>query len=731
LGTATVDWHPNILAQPAAENHLVLFYEQDQDLQDAVVDFIGAGLAAGEPVLAIATPEHRQAFRNKLEAKSFDVEAALASRQLGMFDAHETLAALMVHDRPDPQRFDRIIGGLLTRQLNGGRRLRVYGEMVDLLCRDGQSDAAIGLERLWNDLAKRHSFSLFCAYVMDNFQNDTDATVYSRLCDAHTAAFTAASLSEMHGRLSLIDDLRQRTRALESELERRKDADSFRLLVESVKDYAIFTLDPRGVVTRWNPGAERIKGYAPHEIIGQHFSRFYPAADIAAGKCERELEVAAAEGRFEDEGWRLRKDGTPFWANVVITALRRPDGELVGFAKVTRDLTERRKAEQERLRLAESQEANRVKDEFLATVSHELRTPLNAILGWATLLAQREIDAYTAKGLGTIVRNAEAQARLIEDMLDVSRIVMGRLRLDPQPANRVTIVCDAIDVVRPSAEARGLTIQCERFDEPVLLIADPARLQQIVWNLLSNAVKFSERAGVIFVRLAQDGSSIQLSVRDTGRGIEPDFLPYVFDRFRQADSSPARHVGGLGLGLAIVRHLVELHGGTVKAESAGTNHGATFTVTLPVRAVTPADGGAANGADEAEVTRLDGISVLVVDDEADARELIVAILAQRGAAVVGVGSPREARARLQSFRPQVIVCDVSMPGEDGYQFVQTIRQLPRDQGGDIPIVALTACAKVQDRRRAFDAGFNNHVPKPVNPEELASVIRNLANLNRR
>jgi PAS domain S-box-containing protein len=740
MNTKAGDWHEAILQHATHGNHFVQFYEDDAVLIDSVAQFVGAGLAAGDRILSIATTDHHRALCDRLRSEVFDVRSAEATGQLVFLEARETLSQIVVGDTVDPPRFANVIGGALERLVAGRQnvRVRAYGEMVDLLCRDGKGASALHLEQLWNDLAKRHSFSLFCAYLMDSFGYHERSELFDLLCDAHAYSLPAESVAAIHGsseRLRAIARLQQRARSLEAEIRRRNESDAFRMLVASVKDYAIFMLDPNGVVTTWNAGAERLKGYLAHEIVGQHFSRFYPQADVQAGKCDRELEVASADGRFEDEGWRLRKDGSRFWANVVITALRNDTGALVGFAKVTRDLTERRRAEDERVKLAQAQEASRVTDEFVATVSHELRTPLNAILGWSTLLASRVADPFVAKAVSTIRRNAQLQSRLVEDLLDSSRVVTGKLRIDVKTIDFAAIVRDAIEVVRPAAAARNLSIHIERLDEPVVLAGDATRLQQVVWNLLSNAVKFTEPRGAIFVALEQDGPSVRLSIRDTGRGIEPTFLPYVFERFRQADNSTARRTGGLGLGLAIVRQLVELHGGTVSARSPGHGQGSTFTVQLPVRAVvstpnkSPVErAGVVESPANTRTTSLDGLRVLVVDDEVDARDLISAILEDRSACVASCASAAEARDRLAAFHPHVVVTDIGMPIEDGYQLVRAIRALPSEQGGATPIVALTAYAGQEYRRRGDEAGCSAYVAKPVDAETLASVVRGLASV---
>ncbi len=504
----------------------------------------------------------------------------------------------------------------------------------------------------------------------------------------------------------------------------RESEERFRLLIESVQDYAIFMLDPGGYVQTWNGGAQRIKGYAAADIIGRHFSTFYPRADVEAGKCEMELEVAGREGRFEDEGWRLRKDGTRFWANVIITALRHPsDGRLVGFAKVTRDLTERRRAESERLRLARAEEANRTKDEFLATVSHELRTPLNAILGWAVLLADRVDDPTIAKPLATIRRNAEAQAKLVEDVLDISRIVSGKLRLEVAPVDLTSVVRDALDVVRPAAQAKDIRFLVDGLDAPATVIADATRLQQVAWNLLSNAVKFTSPGGTVTVRLDHEPTTVSLSIVDTGIGIEPAFLPHVFERFRQADGSPTRKHGGLGLGLAIVRHIVELHGGTVTAASEGAGKGATFVVTLPVRAAATAQSGPSSKAPLR--APLAGVDVLVVDDEDDARELVQHVLVGAGATVRAAASAAEARRLVQASLPDVLLSDIAMPEEDGYALVRWLRADAGVAAGMVRAVALSAHAADHDRARALEAGFDDHLAKPVDPREIVQAVRDV------
>jgi PAS domain S-box-containing protein len=385
-----------------------------------------------------------------------------------------------------------------------------------------------------------------------------------------------------------------------------------------------------------------------------------------------------------------------------------------------------------------AQQANRLKDEFLATLSHELRTPLTAILGWSHLLRAGDMDAAnTTNALEIISRNARSQAQLIDDLLDVSRIITGKLRLDVRQIDPSSFIEAAIEALRPASEAKGVRIQ-KVMDTGVTSVAgDPARLQQVIWNLLANAIKFTPRGGRVQVRLERINSHVELSISDTGVGIKPEFLPHVFDRFRQADQTSTRQHGGLGLGLAIVRHLVELHGGTVHAESAGEGQGATFTVKLPLITVYQNEGGAERVHPAAKDTlptldcpeRLDELRVLVVDDEADTRDLLKVALSQCGAQVTLAGSVKEALAAIEQSPPQVLISDIGMAGEDGYELIRQVRALPAAQGGKIPAIALTAYARTEDRMRALRSGYQMHVPKPVELTELITVVASLVQRN--
>ena len=378
---------------------------------------------------------------------------------------------------------------------------------------------------------------------------------------------------------------------------------------------------------------------------------------------------------------------------------------------------------------AEAEAANRIKDEFLATLSHELRTPLTSLLAWSSVLVDSLDDKDTLiQGVEAIDRNARVQAQLIDDLLDVSRIVSGKLNLDVKPLDLGLVTQAAINVVQPAADAKGVTLDYHAEPDLGTISADSARLQQIIWNLLSNAVKFTPQGGKIIIRVAQDGAHVRVTVQDTGQGIDPEFLPRVFDRFRQADSSTTRAFGGLGLGLAIVRHLVELHGGTVSAESDGIGNGARFSVTFPVRndrgeTSMPVPSVETSGSD---TKRLEGLRVLLIDDEPEAREIISFVLARSGADVKSCISAKEAFATLAKWRPDVILSDIAMPDEDGYSFIRRVRSLPPDEGGKTPAAALTAYARDEDRLQAVAAGYQMHISKPIAADQLITMVAKLA-----
>ncbi|MEP0921802.1 PAS domain S-box protein [Leptolyngbya sp. ST-U4] len=673
----------------------------------------------------------------------------------------------------------------------------------------------------------------------------------------------------------------------------RESESRFRLIVESVKDYAIFTLDLNGIVTSWNPGAERILGYEESEIIGQPNYIIFTPEDRETGQADQELQTALNEGRAEDERWHLRKDGSRFFASGLMMQLRDEAGKVQGLVKILQDITQTHQAqERERFlsqasavlagtldykttlfniaRLAvpfladfcffdilstrqqiervawhhrdpgkrdwfeqlqrytppqerenhpiikvlvtgkanlvshvtdawmetaaidpdhlqfmrecelrslitvpliahgrklgaltvcstassnrhytqidlalveelghraalaldnarlyqQAQEANQMKDEFLAVLSHELRSPLNPILGWIQLMRKGNLNpAKTAKAWETIERNAKLQAQLVEDLLDMSRILRGKLSLNVGQTDLAAIIRAAIETVQVAAQAKAIEIETRLDPQVPVVMADATRLQQVVWNLLSNAVKFTPEAGRIEVWLEQANHQAQIIVRDTGIGIHPNFLPYVFDYFRQADGATTRRFGGLGLGLAIVRQLVQAHGGTVWAESPGEGQGATFTVTLPLMLAEPA--AIPDNPPSEDAFNLQGTQILVVDNEPDALEFAAFVLEQAGAKVIHATSATEALALLPESHPDVLLSDIGMPDMDGYMLMRQVRSLSPAQGGQTPAIALTAYAGDINSQQALSAGFQQHLTKPIEPETLIRAIADL------
>jgi PAS domain S-box-containing protein len=519
---------------------------------------------------------------------------------------------------------------------------------------------------------------------------------------------------------------------------KRDGENLFRLMVESVSDYSIFAIDTGGRILSWNKGAEEVFGYRKEEIVGESFAILFTPEDRSQGAPERELENVRNNGRSGENRWHLRKDGSRLWVSGLVNPLRDEAGNLVGYVKVARgddeEASARKRAEEkreedlerERVARSESEDASRMKDEFIALISHELRSPLNAILGWTRILRQgRPDEELYQRATEIIERSARMQSQLIDDLMDTARIVRGKVKLEVQPVNLAPLIEKAMDVVRPAADAKGITLDAVLDREADQITGDPDRLQQVVWNLLSNAVKFTTEGGRVEVKLGRVDPYIQISVRDTGCGISPEFMPYLFERYRQADASAARRKGGLGLGLSLVRQLVEMHGGSVTAESEGEDKGATFIIKLPVRAIYTAETERPPLAG-VKTKSLEGVWAAVVDDEANARELITSVLESHGARVTAFASAGEAIEMLTSERrPDVLVCDLAMPGEDGFSLIHKLREWEKVSDGVLPAIALTAFGRVEDRTRALYAGFQMHIAKPVEPVELVIVVRSL------
>ena len=515
---------------------------------------------------------------------------------------------------------------------------------------------------------------------------------------------------ELIGFSKITRDLTERRRQDE---EVRHSEERLRLMIEAVQDYAIFMLNPDGRVASWNAGAARISGYEADEIIGQHFSRFYPPERIAAGWPDHELEQARLTGRFEDEGWRLRKDGSRFWANVVITAVHDEAGELRGFAKVTRDLTERRRIE------TLEKEGKQI-SEFLAMLGHELRNPLAPIRNAVAVMgAKGTADPTTSWAREVIERQVAHLSRLVDDLLDVGRITSGKITLQREPLDLAAVVSRALESARPMHDQRHQVVDVDLGPGPLPIEGDSTRLAQVVINLLTNAAKYTPEGGHVWVRLRREGGQAVLSVRDDGVGMSAELVPRVFDVFVQGDRSLERAEGGLGIGLTLVERLLALHGGTIKAHSAGPGEGSEFVVRLPVVELAAAEATSPSSAKAARV-RSRRLRVLVVDDNRDSMESLAMLLGFWGHDVLTAGDGTEAVEIARQQHPDVVLLDIGLPGIDGYEVAR--RMLAPAETRRPALVAMTGYGQAEDRQRAREAGFALHLVKPVEPDALRQAL---------
>ena len=537
----------------------------------------------------------------------------------------------------------------------------------------------------------------------------------------------------------------------------REQREWLRVTLTSIGD-AVIATDLDGSVNFINPTAEALTGWTTAEAIDKPLGEVFRIVnEETRAPVESPLSIIAREGivvGLANHTTLLARDGREIPIEDSGAPIKDSYGKVIGAIVVFHDVSERRRAARERDEMLKREQearvaaesADRIKDEFLATVSHELRTPLTAILGWAAMLNLGPLEEETARGaLEVIERNARSQAQIIDDILDVSRIINGKLRIDSRPVVLASVVQAAVETLRPAAAAKGITLTAALAQTDRLVIGDPDRLQQIIWNLVSNAIKFTPQGGRVEVRLEGAGSHLEVRVSDSGVGIDERFLPHVFERFRQADSSTTRAHGGLGLGLAIARHLAELHGGTVSAESDGVGRGASFVVRLPQAngrdeatrppaagesradsappAAARAGGAGDSPAGEPDLT---GVRVLVVEDEPDTLEILRVALGQYGAQVRTASSSACALEAFSEWQPDVLVSDLGMPGEDGFTLIREVRSLAPERGGAVPAAALTAYVREEDRLRTLEAGYQAHVPKPIEPTALASVVAGLA-----
>jgi len=518
--------------------------------------------------------------------------------------------------------------------------------------------------------------------------------------------------------------------------ERKRAETTSRLLASIVEssDDAIISKDLDGIISSWNRGAERVFGYKADEVIGQPITILMPE-----DRYDEETKIIdhIRAGRSVDhyETVRKRKDGTLIDISLTISPIRDESGRIVGASKIVRDITEEKQAEEERTRLLEAERlareeaeaANRLKDEFLATLSHELRNPLNVVIGYSEILRRSDDvvnSAFVSRAAEIIRRNALAQSQLVSDLLDLSRLQMGKLAINQQPVSLLTIITDALETVKAEAEARNISLKLNVTRDPFMVDGDPVRLGQIAWNLLNNAVKFTGAGGEITIGLLAEGTGVQFVVEDTGQGIAPEFLPYVFEIFRQGDASSSRRQGGLGIGLALVKQLVELHGGVVRAESEGTGRGAKFSVWLPLR---EAEAATTTSTTKVATGALEGTCILVVDDSSETTDMLSKLLEMDGAEVQTARGGMEALALAGKSHFDLVISDISMPEMDGYQLLQELRQMP--QMANVPALALTGFGRVSDVDRAHRQGFAKHFTKPLDIDKLLCSVRELTRQN--
>ena len=587
-----------------------------------------------------------------------------------------------------------------------------------------------------------HVFKGYAHGAVDYLQKPVDADVLRAKISVFVDLYLRGERVKAQAKL-----LRQK----ELELAERKSRERYFRLTDTMP-IALWATRPDGTVFYANRVWNDYVGAAPGELLSFDDPAVVHEDDH---RRLRDAWLAALGGGLPmDTECRLRRrsDGSHRWHVLRATPELRDGDEVEGWIVTATDIDHRRRAEEVKAELLareqqarqQAEAANRLKDEFLATVSHELRTPLHAIVGWVKMLRSGLLDRERMeRALETIERNAHAQAALVDDILEVSRIITGKLRVQVRPMSLAAVVSAAVEALRPAAEAKGLRLVVDlEPDGDEGFAGDPARLQQVAWNLVANAVKFTPRGGEVRASLRRVGAVAELVVADTGSGIPSEFLPFVFERFTQADSGISRAHGGLGLGLAIVRHLVELHGGTVEAASGGRDAGAVFTVRLPARTVDEApepalfesmsalraseQGGAGDGsAGGARLEELTGLRVLVVDDDQDARDLLSSVLERCGASVTGASSAAEAFTLLERERPDVLVSDIGLPGEDGYSLVRRLRSLAPHGGGATPAIAVSGYARAEDRRRALDEGFQAHLAKPVELTQLVALVASL------
>jgi PAS domain S-box-containing protein len=700
------------------KEHFVQFYDNDSYLIDSVIAFVAAALFEGNSSVVIATPEHRGAIQRKLVASGIDIADATGSGRYVELDASEMLSKFMVEGAPDADRFMNTVGSVIARQATSRGRIHAFGEMVALLWAEGKREAAIQLEELWNQLGKRYRFALFCAYPIGGFGKESDELALSGVCSCHSRVIPAESyarVSSTDERLRAITLLQQKAQSLEAEIAHRREVE--RALSNRERELSDFfenategihKVGPNGVILWANKADYELLGYTADEYVGRPITDFHADAEVI----ESILEKLARGETLTNFPARLHcKNGTIKHVLISSNACFE-DGRFAYTRCFTRDVTREWQAENA------LRESDRRKDEFLATLAHELRNPLAPIRNALELLDVENVDRNLLLEAQSVMKRQVGQlTRLVDDLLDVSRITRDKLDLRTEPIELATVIKEAVETSRPLIDAAGHALTLDLPAEEIFINADLARMSQVFSNLLNNSAKYTERGGKIEIAAWRDGAEIAVTVRDNGIGIACEELANVFDMFRQVDRSLERSQGGLGIGLTLVRRLVELHGGTVDAQSAGLGRGSEFTVRLPIATDGVLVSKAASHDNGHESKRL---RILVADDNKDAGETLSLYLRIKGHHVRTVRDGMEAVELVPDFRPQVVLMDIGMPNLNGYDATRAIRETAC--GKDSFIVALTGWGQESDIERSMEAGCSAHLVKPVDLAALEQMI---------
>jgi PAS domain S-box-containing protein len=708
---------------PHAE-HFVQFYIDDQVLIDSLAEYVRHGAGEGAAVIVIATGLHRQALASRLQSQGFDAAKAGECEQLILLDAERTLATFMVDGAPDRERFLASMGALFSRATRACGRIAVFGEMVALLWKEGRTAAAVRLEQLWNELARDHVFTLFCAYSLQDCAVAEHIRPLEDVCASHTRVipvegYVRLSPKEQQRAIVL---LQQKAYMLEKRLEQgavlQRTAANLAAIVESSDD-AIISKSLDGRIQTWNAAAERIFGYCAEEAVGQPIALIIPP-----DRLEEEqyiLDTLRRGERIEHfETTRVTKDGREIDLSLTISPVRDAAGVVVGASKIARDITARKRAEK-RLRESEHalREADRRKSEFLALLSHELRNPL-APIGIASELLSRIVadDTRALTAVDIIKRQARQLTRLVDDLLDIGRITQGRIQLRRKNIDLASVIAQAVETVEPQLHEKQHEISISTSSPgPLYVSGDFTRLVQCVVNILSNAAKYSDPHGKIRIETRVAEQSAVIEIADTGAGITPELLPRIFDLFVQSDRTLDRAQGGLGIGLSIVKRLIEMHEGQVTARSPGLGRGSTFEIRLPRVARLEAESG--DGAPLKVLPR----RVLIVDDNVDAANSLALLLGLGGHETQVAYGGREALERVEAFQPEVVLLDIGLPEMDGYELAGHLRAMPQSNG--FRLIALTGYGQSDDHQHALAAGFDDHLTKPV---DLPTLERTLARI---